>query len=105
MILSFFKWPPKRFADNPRSKQASNSYYTHVGVQWTERMSNSPSSSLESSNFGLLQSKFFSLLTAIKRPCCNLQKDLITVLKLKAFLPPKIGIDLKVKKVFISIVQ
>ena len=104
MILSFFKWPPKRFADNPRrSKQATP---THVGVQWTERMSNSPSSSLlYSSNFGLLQSKFFSLLTAIKRPCCNLQKDLITVLKLKAFLPPKIGIDLKVKKVFISIVQ
>ena len=43
MILSFFKWPPKRFADNPRSKQATP---THVGVQWTERMSNSPSSSL-----------------------------------------------------------
>ena len=39
MILSFFKWPPKRFADNPRSKQATP---THVGVQWTERMSNSP---------------------------------------------------------------
>ena len=46
---------------------------------------------LYSSNFGLLQSKFFSLLTAIKRPCCNLQKDLITVLKLKAFLLLKLA--------------
>ena len=61
MILSFFKWPPKRFADNPRSCLPSNSI-THVGVQWTERMSNSPSFSFTQSNFGLLQSKFFSLL-------------------------------------------
>ena len=86
MILSFFKWPPKRFADNPRSKQASNSYYTHVGVQWTERMSNSPSSSLlYSSNFGLLQSKFFSLLTAIKKTLLQLAKRLDYSSKAKSF--------------------
>ena len=28
MILSFFKWPPKRFADNPRSKQATPTTHT-----------------------------------------------------------------------------